>query len=45
MAPLGRSFGERNMFAGDVTMWRSFVVGSMTRKAAKARAWLTQKAW
>ena len=41
MAPLGRSRWRRYMFSGDVNMWRSIVVGRMTRKATKATTWAT----
>ena len=33
IAPLGRSRSFRYMFIGDVNMWRSFVVGIITRNA------------
>ena len=36
IAPLGRSLSRRYMFIGDVIMWRSFVVGRITRKATNA---------
>ena len=36
MAPLGRLRSWRYMFSGDVNMWRSMVIGRMTRKAKNA---------
>ena len=45
MAPLGRSRWLRYMFSGDVNMWRSIVVGRITRKAAKAITWATHHTW
>ena len=36
IAPLGRSLSFRYMFIGDVIMWRSFVVGRITRNATNA---------
>ena len=39
IAPLGRSRSARYMFIGDVIMWRSFVVGRITRNATNAAAW------
>ena len=38
IAPLGRSLSFRYMFIGDVTMCRSFVVGSMHEERAGTRA-------
>ena len=45
MAPLGRSRWRRYMFSGDVNMWRSMVVGRITRNAMKATTWATHHAW
>ncbi len=45
MAPLGRSRGARYMLAGEVTMWRSLVVGSITRNTPKAAAWAIHSTW
>ena len=45
IAPFGRSRSFRYMFIGLVNMWRSFVVGRITRKATKVRTWATQSAW
>ena len=45
MAPLGRSRWCRYMFSGDVNMWRSIVVGRITRKAMKAITWAAHHAW
>ncbi len=45
IAPLGRSRGASSMLAGEVSMWRSLVVGSTTRKAANARAWVAHSTW
>ena len=45
MAPLGRSRWCRYMFSGDVNMWRSIVVGRITRNATKATTWATHHAW
>ena len=42
IAPLGRSVSLRYMFIGDVIMWRSFVVGRITRNATKAAKWMPQ---
>ena len=36
IAPFGRSDAFRYMFIGDVIMWRSFVVGRITRNATNA---------
>src|SRR4051812_20124252 len=36
IAPLGRSLSRRYMFMGEVNMWRSFVVGRITRNAMNA---------
>ena len=36
IAPFGRSRSARYMFIGDVIMWRSFVVGRITRNAMNA---------
>ena len=33
IAPLGRSWSFRYMFSGEVNMWRSIVIGRITRKA------------
>src|SRR3954452_1609143 len=40
IAPLGRSLSFRYMFIGDVNMWRSFVVGRITRNARNAATWM-----
>src|SRR3954452_12670556 len=40
IAPLGRSLSRRYMFIGDVNMWRSFVVGRITRNARNAATWM-----
>src|SRR4051794_13835690 len=45
IAPLGRSRSDRYMFSGDVTMWRSFVVGTITMKAKKHSTWTTHTIW
>ena len=42
IAPLGRSRSPRYMFMGDVIMWRSFVVGRITRKATNDAKWMPQ---
>ena len=44
-APLGRSLGDRNMFTGEVTTWRSLVTGSTTRNTTKTAACAAQKTW
>ncbi len=38
MAPLGRSFGLRYMFSGDVNMWRSIVPGQDHEEHARTTA-------
>ena len=35
MAPFGRSLSDRYMLSGEVKMWRSMVIGRITRKAMK----------
>ena len=45
MAPLGRSLSDRYMLSGEVKMWRSIVVGRITRKAMKLTMWTTHEAW
>jgi hypothetical protein len=45
MAPLGRSLSLRYMFNGEVNMWRSIVVGKITRKATKAPTCSTHIDW
>jgi len=39
IAPFGRSLSFRYMFMGDVNMWRSFVVGRITRNAMNDTTW------
>src|SRR5260370_23442726 len=41
IAPFGRSLGPRYMFIGEVIMWRSFVVGRITRNAMNDEKWTT----
>ena len=43
MAPLGRSLSDRYMLSGEVKMWRSIVVGRMTRNATKLTMWTTHE--
>ena len=45
MAPLGRSRGLRYMLSGEVSMWRSLVIGSTMRKRPKLRTCTTHNAW
>ena len=45
MAPLGRSRSRRYMFSGEVNMWRSIVIGRITRKAKKATTWVDHRTW
>ena len=45
MAPLGRSRWCRYMFSGEVNIWRSMVVGRITRKATNATTWATHHTW
>ena len=45
MAPLGRSRSFRYMFSGEVNMWRSMVIGRMTRKAMKVTTWAIHQTW
>src|SRR5687768_5429133 len=45
MAPLGRSRSKRYMFSGDVNMWRSLVIGRMTRNATNAKKCAAQNTW
>ena len=45
IAPFGRSRAFRYMFSGDVNMWRSIVVGRMTRKAMKLMTWAIHQNW
>ena len=45
MAPFGRSLSDRYMLSGDVKMWRSIVVGRITRKAMKVSTWVIHIAW
>ena len=45
IAPLGRSRSLRYMLSGDVTMWRSFVVGTMTMNEKNDSTCTTQKTW
>ena len=45
MAPLGRSLSRRYMFSGEVTMWRSMVMGNSTKKATKAITWPAHQNW
>ena len=42
IAPFGRSRSLRYMFIGDVNMWRSFVVGRITRNAMNEATCTTQ---
>ena len=39
MAPLGRSRSRQYMFSGEVSMWRSMVVGRITKKARNVTTW------
>ena len=45
IAPLGRSRSRRYMFSGEVNMWRSIVVGRITRNATKLTTWAIHSAW
>ena len=36
IAPFGRSLSRKYMFSGEVNMWRSIVIGRMTRNATNA---------
>ena len=45
IAPLGRSFSDRYMLSGEVKMWRSIVVGRITRKATKLKMCAIHMAW
>ncbi len=40
IAPFGRSRSRRYMFIGLVNMWRSIVVGRITRKPRNAMTWM-----
>ena len=43
IAPFGRSWSRRYMLSGDVNMWRSIVVGRITRKAMNDSTWPTHQ--
>lgn len=44
IAPFGRRRSRRYMFIGDVNMWRSIVVGRITKNTSTVTKWVIQSA-
>src|SRR5207247_10567639 len=45
IAPLGRFLSRRYMLSGEVNMWRSIVVGRITKKVTNVITCVTHKPW
>ena len=45
MAPFGRSLCLSHMFTGEVKMWRSIVIGRISKNSTKVSTWAIHQNW